>query len=55
MTERLIDFILTVVLEISCKASVRILKTMKIKISWRHGHSFSVKSLCVTKYSYLYD
>lgn len=33
MTERLVDFILTVVLGTSCEASVRILKAMKIKIS----------------------
>ena len=33
MTERLVDFILTVALETSCEASARILKTMKIKIS----------------------
>ena len=33
MTERLVDFILTVALETSCEASARILKTMQIKIS----------------------
>ena len=33
MTERLVDFILTIALETSCEASARILKAMKIKIS----------------------
>lgn len=33
MTERLVDFILTIALETSCEATARILKTMKIKIS----------------------
>ena len=46
MTERLVDFILTVALETSCEASDRILKTMNIKIS-----GDTVIRLLLTRYS----
>lgn len=46
MTERLVDFILTVALETSCEASARILKTMNIKIS-----GDTIIRLLLTRYS----
>ena len=46
ITERLVDFILTVALETSCEASARILKTMNIKIS-----GDTVIRLLLTRYS----
>ena len=53
-TEHLVDFILTVALETSCKASVRILRAIQIKISGDTSNSSFSKTVFGTRYSRLW-